>query len=639
MTIKKILIILGTVVAIGLIIFFLAFNKKDTTTYSTEKIIKDSIVETVSETGMIKAQNKIDLSFLGSGRIAKINYQVGDQINKNNVLAELDYESLNIRKDEANASIAVSRANLNKLIAGATEEDIAVVEASLKQAKTSYEASVKEYDKNIASLQESLEQAQKTLDDLLDNNAGTITTYEQSIVSSQSSLENTELTYQKSIDNYKENYLSTLDDKLAVCNSALNLIDTIINDDDLENKLSIKNISYLENTKKAYNEGINLLAIANSKLNDAKINNSNENAVLAINSALNALNKTFESLTECYSALENTITSSSLTSAELEAFKTSIASQQILMATAISSAQAVKQSIEGAILNYDTNVLNAENALMQSIASYDAAVLSARNVLSSAEFNNSKQTTALQSRVDNAFEAWQLAQSQLNKIKAPANKHDISLAQAQLRQSEASLDSILKQINDSIIKSPIEGIITEIFYEVGEQAVTGQTVVSLLLENNFKIEVLVSEADIAKLNLLNSAEISLDAFSDDIIFNGVVNFIEPAETVIQDVVYYKVIVYFIKTEEQLNAGYFDKIKPGMTANVIITTDKRDGVLVMPFRAIIDRNGSGKFTRVFKNNLIEERKIDVGLKGDGGLVEVLSGLKEGEEVVTYVSEGK
>ncbi len=639
MTIKKVLIILGAISIAGVVIFFVAFNKKDTTTYSTEKIVKGSIIETVSETGAIKASNKINLSFLGSGRISKINYKIGDKINKGDVIAELDYEALNIKKNEAGASVEVSQASLNKLISGASKEDIAIAESSLKQAKTFYEASVKEYDKNIATLQESISQAQKTLNDLLDDSASTITTYEQSIISSQSSLENTKLTYQQSIDNYKESYLSTLDDKLAVCNSALNLIDTTVNDDDLENKISIKNIVYLENTKKTYNKGVILLTTANSKLSEAKINNSNENAVLAISAALDALNKTFESLTECYSALENTITSSSLTSTELEAFKTAIAGQQTLMAAAISSVQGVKQNMEGAILNYNTNVLSAENVLAQSIASYDNAVLSARNALNSAELNNSQQVTALQSRVDNAFESWQLAQSQLDKVRAPANKHDISLAQAQLKQAKLALESILNQIEDSIILSPVDGVIAEIAYEVGEQTQMGQTVISLLVENNFEIEVLVSEADIAKLKLLNYAEINLDAFSDDIIFNGVVNFIEPAETVIQDVIYYKVTINFIKKEDQVNAGYFNKVKPGMTANVIITTDKRDNVLIMPFRAIIDKNGSGKFTRVLKNNLVEERKIVVGLKGDGGLVEVLDGLKEGEEVVTYVSEKK
>jgi hypothetical protein len=36
--------------------------------------------------------------------------------------------------------------------------------------------------------------------------------------------------------------------------------------------------------------------------------------------------------------------------------------------------------------------------------------------------------------------------------------------------------------------------------------------------------------------------------------------------------------------------------------------------------------------VFKNNSIEEREIEVGLKGTNDLVEVISGLKEGEEVI-------
>ena len=52
----------------------------------------------------------------------------------------------------------------------------------------------------------------------------------------------------------------------------------------------------------------------------------------------------------------------------------------------------------------------------------------------------------------------------------------------------------------------------------------------MLGENNFEIEVLVSEADIAKVEKDDEVIITLDAFGDETEFTGIVYFIEPAET-------------------------------------------------------------------------------------------------------------
>ena len=123
--------------------------------------------------------------------------------------------------------------------------------------------------------------------------------------------------------------------------------------------------------------------------------------------------------------------------------------------------------------------------------------------------------------------------------------------------------------------------------------------------------------------------ITLDAYGDDLKFAGEVAFIEPAETVIQDVIYYKVKVSFLPGDTD--------IKSGMTANAVITTARLDNVLLIPGRAIIERNGSGKFVRILADNQAFEKAVTVGLRGDEGLVEIKSGLAEGEQVITFTKE--
>lgn len=106
-------------------------------------------------------------------------------------------------------------------------------------------------------------------------------------------------------------------------------------------------------------------------------------------------------------------------------------------------------------------------------------------------------------------------------------------------------------------------------------------------------------------------------------FEGRVVSIDPAEKIIEGVVYYEVTIDF---EGKLPEG----IKPGMTADIEITSASKENILVIPEEAIKKEDGKN-FVKVYKNGKIEKREIKVGLKGDGK-VEVVSGLKEGEKII-------
>jgi HlyD family secretion protein len=209
------------------------------------------------------------------------------------------------------------------------------------------------------------------------------------------------------------------------------------------------------------------------------------------------------------------------------------------------------------------------------------------------------------------------------------------LYKARLKQAQSSLDLINKKIEDSAIKSPIKGKVIEIAYEVGEQVSQTKPAISVLAENNFEIEVDISEADIAKIDLGDFVEITLDAFGEENVFEGAVSFIEPAETIIQDVIYYKAVIIF---DKEKNPWKIREIKSGMTANVMITTDKRQNVLVVPSRAIVERDGK-KIVRVMVGKKVEEVEVQTGLRGDGGYIEILDNIKEGDLVATFVKEVK
>ena len=150
-------------------------------------------------------------------------------------------------------------------------------------------------------------------------------------------------------------------------------------------------------------------------------------------------------------------------------------------------------------------------------------------------------------------------------------------------------------------------------------------VISLLCVGKFQIEVDIPEADIAKVKLQDPVEISLDAFPDEI-FTGKVIKIDPAETIIQGVVYYKVTVGFDKTDK--------RIKSGMTAEVEIITKQKENVLLIPQRAVLIKNGK-EMVRVLDEGEIKEVEVKTGIRGEEGKIEILSGLKEGDKVITFL----
>ena len=99
--------------------------------------------------------------------------------------------------------------------------------------------------------------------------------------------------------------------------------------------------------------------------------------------------------------------------------------------------------------------------------------------------------------------------------------------------------------------------------------------------------------------------------------------IDPAEKIIDGVVYYEVSISL--------DDLYEGIKPGMTADLVIRTDFKENVLTVPEKAVRKRNGK-TIVQVLKQNLVVEREIEIGLKGTNDFIEIVSGLEQGEQVI-------
>lgn len=203
---------------------------------------------------------------------------------------------------------------------------------------------------------------------------------------------------------------------------------------------------------------------------------------------------------------------------------------------------------------------------------------------------------------------------------------------ALIKKAQADVDAILEQIGETVLYAPIDGIVVTRNVNVGEttvaNAVTANTsVVTIAEAGHLELQANVPESDIIKIALGQKADVTLDAFNAEDIFEAEVKEIEPASTVIQDVVYYKVKLTF--------PNYDERFKNGMSADINIHTDEKNSVLFIPERAV-KNDEEGKYVDVLKdkkNNITEKKYVQTGLRGDDGMIEIASGLSEGEEVIS------
>ncbi len=246
-------------------------------------------------------------------------------------------------------------------------------------------------------------------------------------------------------------------------------------------------------------------------------------------------------------------------------------------------------------------------------AAYDAALVTQKKEVAAAE------------------QALAKAKAELNLKLAPARSYDITSAEAQLASARATLLKAQSDLLDRSIIAPVAGTVTKINYQLGETTSVATPVLVLLSEGNYEIKVKVPEADVAKLAKDQSVDITLDAFGSSQHFAGHIHFIDPASTELTDVVYYEVTILFDNSDE--------RIKPGMTANVDVNTGSKSDILVIPLRAVKYDSDFKPFVEVLVNGELVTKEITLGLKGDDGLTEVVSGLSEGELVVTSKVNGK
>ncbi|MDE2021334.1 MAG: efflux RND transporter periplasmic adaptor subunit [Patescibacteria group bacterium] len=111
------------------------FLRNNSSSLQFVTVTKSSITETVSATGNTTPLKSVSLAFQGSGTIARVYYNLGDEVRAGAVIAELNAASLSAALEEAQANLAVAQANLAGITAGTRPEQLAIDQSSVAQNK------------------------------------------------------------------------------------------------------------------------------------------------------------------------------------------------------------------------------------------------------------------------------------------------------------------------------------------------------------------------------------------------------------------------------------------------------------------------------------------------------------------------
>jgi len=606
-------IIIAAVVLIVIVVVIISSSGDKALNYTSVQISRGEVLQTVSATGAVEAKTKIDMKFVNSGRIEEINVKVGDEVKEGDVLAKLESAKLESQLAQAEASLAAARANLQELLNGATSEDIRVAETAVANAEIA-----------LASAKQSLEDANSSAENTIANAEASVSSAEVTLDNAKLSLENTKISNENNLDQLYDSVWDAIDSSLAVADDALGTNDTVLDNDDAADTLSVLNSQYLINAEVLKGDAENLYdeTIAyRYSVNSAK---TYENADAAIEKTENVLTAVKNALSETYKVLQSTITSSTLTQTELDALKSSISNDRAAVNTSISSMTSKRQAIATQKITNQTALDGAQS----TVNSATSALNVANNSLASAHSSATTQINSAQNAVFLREGDLQQARDRLSQVKAGATSAQASASRAQVDQAAASVELIKNQIRDSYIIAPRDGVVTSVEGEVGEIASTTGVFLSIMISNGFEIKANISEVDISKIKVGDEVEITFDALGSDQIFKGEVSEIDPAETEISGVVYYKVMTIF--------TGDGEIIKPGMTANLDIMTASEEDVIRIPFQALNEENGRKFVKLVDKEGNIKEKDVVVGLRGDAYL-EITDGVSEGDELVTFIEE--
>ena len=199
---------------------------------------------------------------------------------------------------------------------------------------------------------------------------------------------------------------------------------------------------------------------------------------------------------------------------------------------------------------------------------------------------------------------------------------DKDASDTKLTLLQAKYDAALAALENLAIVAPFDGMILDVYANTGQVFNPEQDLFQITDPKALEVEANITEEDYPLLAPGMEVELYFDARAD-VTVKGRVERIVPKRIEGSSPLYN---IYISLREVP------DGLADGMTADAAVTIASRAGVLCLP-RAVVRASGEGKAVlKVWNGIETENREVTIGLRGDAS-VEILSGLKENDQVVT------
>ncbi len=271
------------------------------------------------------------------------------------------------------------------------------------------------------------------------------------------------------------------------------------------------------------------------------------------------------------------------------------------------------------------NVVSPSSNLSQTtLDGYRADVTTARTNVNTAVTSLTSAVTAQK----NAAAALVTQKRSLELEQAGAVEEDIETQEAQVKIAEADLLSARARFQKTLVVASFNGIVTRMDAKVGGSASSNSSAITMISEGKLEIESFIPEINAPLVKVGNNARATLDAYGESMPFAVRVISVDPAETIRDGVSTYRAKLQFVEHDA--------RVKSGMTANILITTEKKENVIAVPQGIVIRRDGK-EFVRLQKGRTALEREVTTGSVSSLGTVEIISGLRDGDTVLLALPE--
>lgn len=564
-------IVIGSIVAIvvvAAIMYFRSGGKQ--AEYTTAVVERGDVIEEVSITGSIAPPSKVKLQPEVTGQVDSILVEEGDEVKEGDLLLKIAAGDIEARVQGQRAALDSARARLRELEAGATDTELRLSESALETAQSRLDAA------------HAGQADAETAFDNADKNLANVQAKAETLL--QSKINETILDF---------------DSALTVATDAITrLSNPLFSSQDL------------------------LTFTSSDSASEANATHTR----LAAKSALTRMSLTIQDVSQGSMTAGDVLAASELLTADLTEVKLHLDADVILLdsAAGLSSTtlatyqQNVNTALSNVNLALQTLSTNDSNLDLQQKLN-DADITAAEIALSNA---SASLTTAVFS-VDTAEKSLAQSQAELELLQAGTREEIIASQRARVNLEQANLSGLLNDLSKRRITAPIDAVVTLIAVEEGETVQMSQSAVILNAKGNFDIIANISEIDIAQVSVGDTVYITLDAFTSDEKWTGKVVAIQPAEKVVEGIIFYETTVKF-DTEDP-------RLRSGMTANLDIETDRSEAALFVPYRALRETDERTYVERM-ENGIVMEVDVEIGLENDD-YYEITSGLEEGDVVVT------